>query len=55
MEEWTQEDPVIIERAEGVYLYDTNGRRYLDGVSSIWVNVHGHQHPRLNRAIRDQL
>jgi adenosylmethionine-8-amino-7-oxononanoate aminotransferase len=55
MQEWVEEDPLIIERAEGIYLYDTNGRRYLDGVSSLWVNVHGHRHPQLDRALRDQL
>lgn len=55
MQEWEQEDPVIIERGEGVYLYDTEGRRYLDGVSSIWVNVHGHRHPTLDAALRVQL
>ncbi len=47
--------PVIIERGKGPYLVDIQGRRYLDGVSSIWVNVHGHRHPLLDRAIRDQL
>ncbi len=55
MQEWVEEDPLIIERAEGIYVYDTSGRRYLDGVSSLWVNVHGHRHPRLDRALRDQL
>ena len=46
---------VVIERAEGVWLYDTTGNRYLDGVSSMWCNLFGHQHPRINHAIRDQL
>ncbi len=55
MREWEQEMPVIIERGKGPYLVDIQGRRYLDGVSSIWVNVHGHRHPLLDRAIRDQL
>lgn len=55
MGSWLSTPPLIIERAEGVYLYDTEGRRYLDGVSSLWVNVHGHQHPAINQAIIAQL
>ena len=46
---------VVIERGEGVWLFDTAGKRYLDGVSSMWCNLHGHNHPRLNGAIREQL
>ncbi|MFO0909890.1 MAG: adenosylmethionine--8-amino-7-oxononanoate transaminase [Isosphaeraceae bacterium] len=53
--DWVASDPLIIDRAEGVYLFDTEGRRYLDGVSSLWCNVHGHRHPRLDAAILDQL
>ena len=45
MREWAQTDPLIIERGSGNYLIDTEGRRYLDGVSSLWVNVHGHGRP----------
>jgi adenosylmethionine---8-amino-7-oxononanoate aminotransferase len=52
---WEREEPLIIERGRGCYLYDTRGNRYLDGVSSLWVTVHGHGHPKLNRAIKDQL
>jgi adenosylmethionine---8-amino-7-oxononanoate aminotransferase len=52
MAEWS---PLVIARGEGNYLIDTEGRRYLDGVSSLWCNVHGHHHPRLDRALRDQL
>lgn len=55
MEEWLQSDPLIIERAEGNYLIDTEGRRYLDGVSSLWVNVHGHRKEQIDTAIREQL
>ncbi len=55
MKEWVEEDPIIIERGEGVYLFDTHGKRYLDGTSSIWVNIHGHQHPIIDQAIRRQL
>ena len=55
MQEWEQEDPLIIERGNGSYLIDTEGNRYLDGTSSIWVNLHGHRHPTLNQAIKKQL
>ena len=55
MQEWEQEDPLIIERGKGPYLFDTDGKRYLDGTSSIWVNLHGHRHPTLNRALTQQL
>jgi adenosylmethionine---8-amino-7-oxononanoate aminotransferase len=47
--------PVPIARAEGVWLYDFEGRRYLDGVSSWWVNLFGHGHPHIKAALRDQL
>ena len=47
--------PLVIERAQGVWLYDANGRRLLDGVSSMWCNVHGHRHPVIDAAIREQL
>ncbi|MEO6811823.1 MAG: aminotransferase class III-fold pyridoxal phosphate-dependent enzyme, partial [Isosphaeraceae bacterium] len=53
--DWASADPLIIERGEGVYLFDTEGRRYLDGVSSLWCNLHGHRHPTLDAAIRAQL
>lgn len=55
MQEWEQDDPLIIERGAGPYLIDTNGTRYLDGTSSIWVNLHGHRHPMLNQALKRQL
>jgi adenosylmethionine---8-amino-7-oxononanoate aminotransferase len=48
-------EPLLIERAHGCILVDVDGREYLDGVSSLWCNVHGHAHPRLNEAIRQQL
>ncbi len=48
-------EPCVIERAKGVWLYDVEGNRYLDGVSSMWCNLLGHGHPQINRAIRDQL
>jgi adenosylmethionine-8-amino-7-oxononanoate aminotransferase len=55
MAEWVEEPPVVIDRGHGSYLIDTEGRRYLDGVSSIWLTVHGHRHAALDRAVRKQL
>ncbi|MGC3976171.1 MAG: adenosylmethionine--8-amino-7-oxononanoate transaminase [Nitrospira sp.] len=55
MQEWEQEMPLIIEKGKGSYLIDTEGRKYLDGTASIWVNLHGHRHPRLDRALTAQL
>jgi adenosylmethionine---8-amino-7-oxononanoate aminotransferase len=50
-----EEPPLVIEHAEGTNLYDTDGRAYIDGVSSLWCNVHGHRHPALDEAVRAQL
>ena len=50
----TAPQAIPVERAEGVYLYTSDGRRFLDGISSWWVNIHGHNHPRLNRALQEQ-
>jgi adenosylmethionine---8-amino-7-oxononanoate aminotransferase len=52
---WEREVPVMIERAEGSTLYDTEGRAYIDGTSSLWCNVHGHRHPAIDAAVRAQL
>ena len=52
---WSSEDAPIIERAEGTDLIDTDGNRYIDGVSSLWCNVHGHGHPQIDAAVRAQL
>ncbi len=52
---WVEEEPLMIERAEGSQLIDDAGRRYLDGVSSLWCNVHGHRHPGIDAAVREQL
>ena len=46
--------PLPVARAQGVYLYTEDGRRILDGISSWWVNVHGHSHPKLNEALATQ-
>jgi len=52
---WDQEDPLIVERSEGSFLIDDQGKRYLDGISSLWVTVHGHRKRALDEAIRAQL
>jgi adenosylmethionine---8-amino-7-oxononanoate aminotransferase len=52
---WVEEDQLVIESGEGSYLIDTGGRRYLDGVSSLWCNVHGHRHAGIDGAIAEQL
>ncbi|MDQ3262089.1 MAG: adenosylmethionine--8-amino-7-oxononanoate transaminase [Myxococcota bacterium] len=55
MQVWPEDSPLIIERAEGNELIDVDGRRYLDGVSSLWVTVHGHRKQQIDDAIRAQL
>lgn len=55
MKEYEEEIPIIIESAEGSYLTDIHGKKYLDGVSSLWVALHGHRHPLIDNAIRTQL
>jgi adenosylmethionine-8-amino-7-oxononanoate aminotransferase len=52
---WVEEEPLIVDSAEGTDLIDVHGDRYIDGVSSLWCNVHGHRHPRIDAAVRDQL
>lgn len=55
MRDWLKTEPLVIVRGRGAELQDARGRRYLDANSSIWTNLHGHQHPRINAAIRRQL
>ncbi|MFZ5646163.1 MAG: adenosylmethionine--8-amino-7-oxononanoate transaminase [Bacillota bacterium] len=55
MKDYLADDPVIVAGGQGRKLYDVLGNQYWDGVSSIWLNVHGHQVPELDRAIREQL
>ncbi len=55
MQDWLEENPIIIERGDGVYLIDIDGHRYIDGIASMWTNVHGHNHPDLNAALKSQL
>jgi len=55
-QEWGKDrDITVVTKGKGVYLYDTKGKKYLDGVSSLWCNVHGHQVPEIDRAINKQL
>ena len=55
MKLWNESDPLVITDADGMYLIDSDGNRYLDGVSSLWCNVHGHRVPKVDEAIRTQL
>src|SRR5947208_12418056 len=56
MKLWLEDDePLVITDAEGMYLIDSDGNRYLDGVSSLWCNVHGHRVPAIDAAVREQL
>lgn len=48
-------EPVVITQGKGAWLIDSEGRKYLDGNSSIWTNIHGHSHPKLVEAVRDQV
>jgi adenosylmethionine-8-amino-7-oxononanoate aminotransferase len=52
---YAQNAPVVVERAEGHYMYDADGNAYLDAISSLWVNTLGHRVPELDAALRDQL
>ncbi len=55
MKVYREEENLIFERGDGVYLYDIKGRRFIDAISSLWCNLHGHNHPKLNKALIDQL
>ena len=55
MREWVSDTPLIIESGKGSYLIDTQGRRYIDGFSSVWVNIHGHRKKAIDKAITEQL
>lgn len=52
--EWEKSDPLILTRGEGVWLFDSEGKRYLDANSSIWTNIHGHGNPKIVAAIQEQ-
>ena len=55
MKDHETQPPLWVERGEGVFLIDQKGRRYLDAISSWWVNLFGHNHSRINAALRGQL
>ena len=55
MRDWLKREPIVITSGKGAVLRDAQGHEYLDANSSIWTNLHGHAHPRINRAIQKQL
>src|ERR1051326_9118206 len=55
MRDWLKREPIIIAEGKGAVLRDVKGREYLDANSSIWTNLHGHNHPKINAAINRQL
>ena len=55
MRQWIEGEALIIAAADGMHLIDSDGNRYLDGVSSLWCNVHGHRVPEIDDAVRAQL
>ncbi len=52
---WLSDEPIVVDRAEGPWIIDVDGNRYLDGVSSLWVTTFGHRTPEIDDAIRAQL
>src|SRR6267154_4501520 len=55
MRDWLKREPIVIASGKGAVLRDVKGREYLDANSSIWTNLHGHNHPKINSAINRQL
>jgi adenosylmethionine-8-amino-7-oxononanoate aminotransferase len=55
MRDWLRREPIVIKSGKGAVLRDVHGKQYLDANSSIWTNLHGHQHPKINAAIARQL
>src|SRR5580698_8954091 len=55
MRDWLKREPIVIVEGCGAMLRDMKGREYLDANSSIWTNLHGHNHPKINAAIQKQL
>lgn len=55
MKEWVEKDPVIVTEGRGSFVKDISGRWYLDGISSLWVSVHGHRKKEIDTAIKDQI
>ncbi len=54
-DDWVRGEPLVLVEGDGVWLTDSEGRRYIDGNASIWTNIHGHAHPVINQAIKEQL
>ncbi|GIW77691.1 MAG: hypothetical protein KatS3mg104_2754 [Phycisphaerae bacterium] len=55
MSVWIDQEPLVITEGEGVFLIDSEGNRYVDGISSLWCNIHGHRVKEIDQAIRAQL
>jgi adenosylmethionine-8-amino-7-oxononanoate aminotransferase len=55
MKDWVRDEPLIIDSADGIYLKDIDGNIYMDGVSSLWVNVHGHRHEHIDAMVARQI
>lgn len=55
MRDWMRREPIVVESAEGAIIRDVRGKEYLDANSSIWTNLHGHNHPAINAALQRQL
>src|SRR6516165_2273413 len=55
MRDWLKQEPIVIAGGNGTVLRDIHGREYLDANSSIWTNLHGHRHAKINTAIRRQM
>ena len=55
MKDWVKDEPLVIDSADGIYLKDIDGNIYMDGVSSLWVNVHGHRHAHIDAALKKQI
>src|SRR5258708_32183161 len=55
MRDWVKREPILIVRGKGAMLQDQRGKEYLDANSSIWTNLHGHNHPKINVPIRRRL
>ena len=55
MRDWLKHEPIVLVAGQGAVVWDVHGREYLDANASIWTNLHGHNHPTLNAAIRRQL
>ena len=55
MKDWVKDEPLIIDSADGIYLKDVDGNVYMDGVSSLWVNIHGHAHAHIDAALKKQI